>query len=134
MLKRTSIRKPALPVDLSPFSLNGEQLLKNGRPITGARVHWEGKQWQTRTITRHLQGKITRQVDMHLSPHAAEVVKELYNIMEADGHVQRPIEAMAGISKGCLSRWFNAIHSPRVDIIEAVGQVLGYQLKWEKIQ
>lgn len=64
-----------------------------------------------------------------------QIVIDLLRFVRASAHTQEAIEKAAGVSNKALSMWANAkfTRRPRLDNLIAVGQVLGYELVWRKI-
>lgn len=61
------------------------------------------------------------------------LLRELFQLIEAEGFSREELCARAGVTKTITSKWRNGHHSPRLDMITAYAQAAGYRLKLEKI-
>jgi transcriptional regulator with XRE-family HTH domain len=65
---------------------------------------------------------------------ATHVVRELFEVLDADGRSYRSICDKAGLSHVSLSHWRSGKATPRMADFENFIQVIGYRLTLEKIE
>jgi hypothetical protein len=59
--------------------------------------------------------------------------KELVEMIAASPLTYRQLEQKAGVGEGVIKQWVCGKHGGTALMMTCVGEVLGYRLKWEKI-
>lgn len=110
----------------------GKRVINGGPRGRGHGLHYVPPE-QAEPLPTGLRPRAHKGAEPTRLHHAVSpVVKDLHRMVDRSPMSRESLVETAGISTWTMQRWFIGSVDPRLSLLEAIGEVLGYELVWQK--